>query len=324
VLHRRSSRSRAWPEKGVWLNRRERSGCGRGLRRWGQGDRFLPGAPRDRADFTGHLKAVELRADESTGGLTRRAVVLAELVSGLHEFASETQGFGMDVGDLEGEYMPDSDEQLSGNGDDSLVATEAGLEACELSDPMGMGDGGGLGGFDQGSTQVTATGFGDLACAGGEARVVDASAQASVADQVFGIWKAGDVANSSQDGESRDEADARELEEKGQLRFLGGELDETGFEVGDLLAGKGQGIEIGKDAHFFDGRERQVEPPGAFIRGERVASAQQDMVTVEGGMQAVLSLGGEAGHFVALGQKSTPIAHCLGWDPDAFEHAFGE
>ena len=109
----------------------------------------------------------------------------------------------MPVSALVGEHMPDGHQQLAGDGDDGLVAAQAGFQAGQLGLPVGMGVGGGLGGFDHGGAQVAAAGLGDRAGAGGLAGVVDAGAQPGVADQVLGVREAGDVADGGQDGQGR-------------------------------------------------------------------------------------------------------------------------
>jgi len=232
-------------------------------------------------EIAGEVEAVELGADVGCGGKPGWAIGDAELVDSIHQFASDTQRFSVLVSDLKGEDVPDGDEQLASNGDNSLVATQARFETGKLGFPVGVRVGGGLGSFDHSSAEFSASSFGDLAGASGEAGVMNSPAQASITDQVLGVWEAGDLADGGQDREGVNDAKAGQLYEQGQARLLGGELVEAGFEVGDLLASEGQGLQVGEDAHLFNGGKGQAEPPGTLLGQEWIAVAGQDVVAVE-------------------------------------------
>jgi len=140
----------------------------------GQGNRGMDSPPGDVSEMLADAKAVELLADESRAGKTLRPVGLSEPVSMLQELASDPFGLGEAIGDALGEDVPDGDEQLAGDGDDGLVASQAGLEALELGFPVRVAARRSPGRFNHNEAQVAATSLGDLAGAGGLAGVVAA------------------------------------------------------------------------------------------------------------------------------------------------------
>ena len=159
-------------------------------------DGFFLGTPGDVGQVAGDVQAVELEANVSGCREAQRSSGLTQAISISDELASDEFGMGEAIGGLSGEGMPNSDEQLAGDGDNGFVTTEMGLEAGEFGFPMGVSIGGDLGGFDQGGAQVASAGFGDAAGTSGKAGVMDAGTQASVTDQGLGFGEAGDVANS--------------------------------------------------------------------------------------------------------------------------------
>ena len=250
--------------------------------------------------------------------------MFTQFISSVHQFTGDEDRLGVLVGSLEGKHMPDGDQELPGDGNDGFVATEAWLEAGELSLPVGMGVGGSVSGFDQSGAQVFAPGFGDAPGAGGETGVVHPGAQTGVTGEVFGIWEARDVADGSQDGHGGNHADAWELDEDGQAVILSGDGKQAVFEVVCLLLGEGESFQVGEQAHLFEGRDRQGQPPIALISVEEVAMGRQEVMAVQESVEAVLSLCGEAGHLGALSDENAQIADLLRRDPDAHEQAFGE
>ena len=147
----------------------------------------------------GQTQAVQLSTHQSGGRKPCGTVGLAQFVGYVHQLASDQDRLSVLICHLEGEHVPDGDQELSGDGDDGLVASQAGFEASQLGLPVRVGIGGGLGSFDQGRAQVFASGLGDAPGTGGQAGVVHSPAQAGVTHQVFSIWEAGDIANGGQD-----------------------------------------------------------------------------------------------------------------------------
>ena len=94
------------------------------------------------------VEAVKLGADS----FARQAGAAGstETVSHVQELAGDAFRNGMLISDLESEHVPGSNQQFAGDGDDGLVAAQAGLEAGKLGFPVGMGVSSGLSGFDQG------------------------------------------------------------------------------------------------------------------------------------------------------------------------------
>ena len=95
-------------------------------------------------------------------------------------------------------------------------------------------------------------------------------------------------------------------------------------QAGNLLLGKFQRIQVALDARAFGCVERQRQPPGASLGQEGGALRRQGLAAVQNGVQAVLGLCRQAGHFAALGDQRASVAHWLGRNPDAHQQAFGQ
>ena len=213
--------------------------------------------------------------------------------------------------------MPDGDEQLAGNGDNGLVASQARLEASELGLPVGMGVDGGPGGLDHNSAQVAPAFFSNATGAMGLATVVDAGAQTGIADQLLVALETGDVADGGQDGQADDQAEAGLLHQQRDALVLGGDGSESGSQALNLLLGEGQGGQVGLDQGALGGAYRQTEPPIAVVRGEGGAfGGQRQVVSMQHGVQAVLGLGREPGELGPLGQRRPQLADSVWRHPD--------
>lgn len=257
------------------------------------------------------------------GGQPVGAIGAAEGDHKAKECAGQAFRFGKAIDALRGQDVPDADQQLAGDGDNGFVVAQAGFEAGEFGAPMGMGAGGAVGGFDEGAAQVTASVFGEPPAAGGLPTVVDAGAQAGVADEVLGAGEAGDVADGGQQGHGGEEAHAGQLHQEGHALILGGEGFEQGFDVRALGLGAVEGGQIAVNAHLLGRGEVEVEPPIALGGAEGIAVGWGEVVAVQDGVQAVFGLGGQLDHLGALGDEGAQFAHCLRRDPDAAEQAGG-
>jgi hypothetical protein len=91
--------------------------------------------------------------------------------------------------------VPDDDQEHASNGNDSLVRFLAGDQALELGLPEGVVTDGDPGGLDEDGAQFAATLFGNAAGVMRFTGGVDASAEASVIDELFGGREAGNIAN---------------------------------------------------------------------------------------------------------------------------------
>src|SRR3990170_2846669 len=110
--------------------------------------------------------------------------------------------------------MPDSDQELVGNGHDGFVLVHAPSQALELAFPERMGVNCDPGGFDERPTDVTAAGLGNATGAMSLTADVDTGTQAAVADQLLGFLEAPDVTNGCQDRHGDDHPETGQLQQE--------------------------------------------------------------------------------------------------------------
>ena len=132
-----------------------------------------------------------------------------------HQLSGDHDGVGVVIGSAFGQDMPNGDEQLAGNGDDSDALGLTARQTLKFSFPMGMGVDSCPGTLDEHAAQVTAALLSDVPVAVGLTGVVDPRAEARVAYQFLGGGEAGDGANRSQDRHCGEQREAGELHEIG-------------------------------------------------------------------------------------------------------------
>ena len=165
------------------------------------------------------------------------ALEIVELPGPGHEFESNHIGVRLAICHPFGHDVPDDHQQFASDGDNGLTGLHAAGQLLELLFPMGMRTDGNPGRFDQGPTQFSPSLFGDVAGMMGLAAVVDATAQAGIADQFLGMREAGDIADRRENGHDIDQPKARQLQEIGRVvlpRRLGAQMSQLLIDFGDL------------------------------------------------------------------------------------------
>ena len=182
-----------------------------------------------------------------------------------------------------------------------------------------MGNGSGLGRFDERGAQLLATGLGDFPGAGGEALIVDASPQARIAHQMFGVCEASDLTNRSHHGQGDDHAKPRQMDQAGHTLILRGYFIHQSSQAGKLGLCKAQGFQVTLQIDPFQLAQRQSAPPGGLIRMKEIASRRKDVMALQNGVQTVFGLRGHPGHLGALRDQGAQLAHFHRWHPNEEE-----
>ena len=102
------------------------------------------------------------------------------------ELTSHANRVRMTISDLLGQDMPNSHQELAGDGDNRFAGALACGQPFELGLPIGMMPHGDPGGFNEGRAQFTSSLFGDGPCLEGLSRGMHADPQPTVADQLLG------------------------------------------------------------------------------------------------------------------------------------------
>lgn len=265
-------------------------------------------------------------ADELAGSETA-ALLGGELPGPAHQLSGDHDGIGVVISGAFGQDMPDGDEQLASNGDDSDAL---GLTACQtlkFSFPMGMGVDSRPGTLDEHAAQVTAALLSDVPIAVGLTGSVDPRAEARVAHQFLGGGEAEDGANRSQDHHCGEQCEAGELHEIGQLFTPRGghaEPPQLGVQVGKLLAEMLQGGDVVARAEALGGRGVQVGSPLPVVLGEEVARWGSEVMTVEDAVQAILGGSPLFDQGVAMGEQGTEFADRWRGYPDLRDEVGGQ
>jgi hypothetical protein len=105
--------------------------------------------------------------------------------------------------------------------------------------------------FDHRGADVTASGFGDMSGVMGLAAVVDASSQASIADQVLSLGEARDVADGSQEGNGCDQTYTRQLQQEDDSFVLDSQGKHRLLQKANLGLGEQEGVQIAANARQF-------------------------------------------------------------------------
>ena len=226
-----------------------------------------------------------------------------------------------------GEDVPDDHEQLAGDGDDGDALGLVATETCERGFPIGVRVDSDPCGFDEDAAEIAASFFGDVALGGGFAAVVDARAQACIADQVFGGGEAGDVPDGGEDGYGTEQSQPWELDEERHGVIPGGlvaEVCEFAIEVGELLFDVLEGVEVLAQTQPFGRGEVKGKPPGAVVGGERIAAWQFDLLAMENAVEAVLDGGALFDESAPMSQQGAEFADVAGRDPHFRNKISGE
>ena len=265
-------------------------------------------------------------ADELAGSETA-TLLRGELPGPTHQLSGDHDGVGVVSGSAFGQDMPNGDEQLASNGDDSDAL---GLTACQtlkFSFPMGMGVDSRPGTLDEHAAQVTAALLSDVPIAMHLTGSVDPRAEARVAHQFLGGGETRDVANGTQDRHCGEQREAGELHEIGQLFSPRGghtEPPQLGVQVGKLLAEMLQGGDVVARAEALGGGDVESGPPVAVVLGEEVTRWGSEVVAVEDAVQAILGGSPLFDQGVAMGEQGTEFADRWRGYPDLGDEVGGQ
>ncbi len=159
------------------------------------------------------------------------------------------------------------------------------------------------------------------------AAIMDAGAQPGIADQVFGVGEAVDVADGCQHGHGRDQGKARQLDQEGGRSAPGFALAEAGqlaLDRSQLLPEPGQGCHIMLGPQALAGRDIQVGPPGPVLDGEEIAGGRLQMVTVQQTVKSVFGCRLLFDERMAMGKQRSQFAHVRWWHPDFWDQVGGQ
>ena len=268
----------------------------------------------------------EAVAHELAGG-EATALFLGQLPRLDHQLESYLLRLGVAVGDALGQDVPDRHQDLAGDGDDGHVGGLAPGEALELLLPVGRLLHRHPSGLDKDAAQVAASLFGDALPPMGLAAVVDTGARSGVAHRVLGRRETGDVADGRQDGHSRQQAEAGELDEEGDQVLPGLLIAEAAqflLHLTHLLLDVGQRVEGLVQAQPLAGGEVELSPPFPVVGGEGVTGRGVDVVAIEGAMELVLEAGLLLDQLVAMGDEGAKFAHRFGGYPDLRDEIGGQ
>lgn len=272
------------------------------------------------------LEAQEAKADELAGG-EAAALFVGELPRPTHQLAGDHGRFGATVGSALGQEVPDGDEELAGDGDDGNALRLVAAETGELVFPVRVGVDGAPGGFDEHAAEVAAALFADVAVAVRLTAVVDACAEAGIADEVLGGGEAGDVADGRENDHGGEEGQTGKLDKEGQACVPGWLIAETsqlGFQFSQLLLDVIEGGDVLAGAQPFGGRDVEGAPPVAVVCGEEIAVGLVDVLTIEDAVEAVLDGGVLLDQGAAMGQQGAQFADVLRRDPNLWDQVSSE
>jgi len=216
--------------------------------------------------------------------------------------------------------MPNGDEHLASNSDNSFVGVlTAQFEMFVLRFPVRVRTNRAPGGFNHGPAELLTAAFGDAFALMFLTTVVNPRAKASIADQVLGMFKAEDVADSRENGHRKDNAEARDLHEEDHIISPGlavaqaGQLLMNGFFMsGEMF--KDEQILVNLKAD--DGRELLMLPPGAIIFGEKRAIRGNEIKAVDEAVQAVLGHGDLFMDAPSVRDQRAQVSDMVGRHPD--------
>ena len=106
------------------------------------------------------------------------------------------------------------------------------------------------------------------------------------------------------------------MQQAGDLLLLVGNLFHQGRQTQDSVFRKLQGLQIALEIDFFQGSQRQCQPPTLLRSLEEVTLRRNKMMSLQDCMQTVLGLSCQASHLFALCHQTTQFTNLLRGYPD--------